>query len=113
MTSERQERSSPPGPAWGERVARHFPDGVDLGDLREPRGRAFAIATLLEHGDRADLAWLAARVERAELERWLARHGARRLSRRSRAFWSTVLAPDASGASIPAHPIAEALWPLA
>ena len=110
MTSARQEDSDPPGAARGERVARHFPDEFDLGDLREPRGRALAIATLLEHGDRADLAWLAQRVERAELERWLARHGARRLSRRSRAFWSAVLTPNASPTS---HPASEALWPLA
>jgi hypothetical protein len=87
------------------RVARHFPDGLDLAD---PAGRALAIRTLLEDGDRADLAWLARRIPRPEVEAWFDRHGARRLSRRSRAFWAAGFgrAPEASA-------LARALWPLA
>jgi hypothetical protein len=87
-------------------VARHFPDGVALGD---PLGRSLAIGRLLEDGDRADLAWLAAVVDRAEIAAWLDRHGARRLSRRSRAFWFTAF--DRAPQAAPAN--AQALWPLA
>jgi len=87
-------------------VERHFPEGVELDD---PLGRALAIATLLEDGDRADLAWLGARVPRAELVAWFDRHAARRLSKRSRSFWAAVLDRDAAAAP----PLAEALWPLA
>jgi hypothetical protein len=95
-------------------VARHFPDGIDLADAA---GRGAAIARLLEDGDRADLAWLAATVGRAEIARWFARHGARRLSRRSRALWAAVFdsesTPERAGAPASPPPLAASLWPLA
>jgi len=87
-------------------VARHFPDGLELDSAD---GRALAIATLLEHGDRADLAWLAGAVGRAEIADWFDRHGRRRLSRRSRAFWAATF--DRPLAAAPE--ISRALWPLA
>jgi len=93
-------------PALPDTVARHFPDGVELAD---PQGCSLAIGTLLEHGDRTDLAWLAGEIDRNEIVRWFERHGARRLSRRSRAFWAAAF--DRTPAAAPAH--ARALWPLA
>ncbi len=89
-----------------EPVARHFPDGVELADARF---RALAIGTLLEHGDRADLAWLAGAVAREEIVAWFDRHSRRRLSRRSRALWAATL--DRPLAAAPES--ARALWPLA
>jgi hypothetical protein len=91
----------PPDP-----VARHFPDGVELA---RAAGRAHAIGRLLEDGDRVDLSWLAAQVDRGEIFAWFERHGARRLSRRSRAFWAATLDREA----VPAPAGAQALWPLA
>ena len=93
-------------PALPDTVARHFPDGLDLAD---PRGRSLAIGTLLEDGDRIDLAWLAGAVDRGEIAAWFERHGARRLSRRSRALWAAAF--DREPAAAP--PTAQALWPLA
>ena len=66
------------------------------------------IARLLEDGDAADLAWLFGRFPESEITDWLARHGGRLLSARSRAFWEDVLGRPAG----PAHPEAAALWPL-
>jgi hypothetical protein len=90
-----------------ERTLRHFP-GQDP-DLADPAARAAVVARLLEDGDRDDLGWLARRVDRHELAAWVARHGARRLSRRSRAFWFRALDLGAPTRSAEA----EALWPLA
>ena len=89
------------------RTRRHFAAGdPDLGDAGT---RGAAIARLLEDGDREDLAWLAGELGVPALAAWVARHGARRLSRRSRALWFAALGlgepPRASAA--------EALWPLA
>jgi hypothetical protein len=78
-------------------------------DLDRPLDRARILAAALEDGDRDDLAGLAARLTRDEIGRWFDRHGRRRLSRRSRAFWAAVLGRPFE----PAAPIAEALWPLA
>jgi hypothetical protein len=86
-------------------VARHFPEPVDLSD---PHGRAAVVARLLEDGDRADLAWLAAQIPEAEISSWFARHGARRLSRRSRAFWSAVFDRPLARSEY-----ADTFWPLA
>jgi len=89
------------------RVGRLF-DGepIELGDAR---GRARVVERLLEEGDRADLAWLAAAVPAAEIEAWFGRHAARRLTRRSRALWAAAL-----GRPCPPTPAAAAaLWPLA
>jgi hypothetical protein len=71
-------------------------------------GGSLVIARLLEDGDAADLAWLRSRVSEAEIADWLARHGGRLLSARSRAFWEDVLQTPAG----PVHPEANALWPL-
>jgi hypothetical protein len=90
-----------------ERTLRHFP-ASDL-ELADPAARGAAAARLLEDGDRADLAWLARRVGHDELAAWVARHGARRLSRRSRAFWYRAF----DLGEPPGSPAAEALWPLA
>ena len=94
---------TPPPPG----LARHL-EGEPL-DLTEPAARSRLIGRLLEEGDRADLAWLAGEIPRGELAEWFRAHGGRRLSRRSRAFWSAVLAQPLP----PPHPLAEAIWPLA
>jgi hypothetical protein len=91
----------PPG------LARHL-DGEPL-ELHQPAARSRLIGRLLEEGDRAELAWLGSEVSRDELAAWFRAHGGRRLSRRSRAFWSAVLAQPLPSS----HPLAEALWPLA
>jgi hypothetical protein len=71
------------------------------------------IARLLEDGDGADLAWLCEAVPEADLAGWLVRHGGRKLSRRSRAFWETVLgAPSPGEGSISEIPESNPLWPL-
>jgi hypothetical protein len=77
-------------------------------DLTPERASSLLIARLLEDGDAADLAWLTATFPEPEIAAWLARHGGRQLSRRSRAFWQVVLGGEAG----PARPEAEALWPL-
>jgi hypothetical protein len=77
-------------------------------DLTPERGRTLLIARLLEDGDAADLAWLLGTFPESEIVAWLACHGDRQLSRRSRAFWQVVLGLEAS----PANSSAEALWPL-
>jgi hypothetical protein len=53
------------------------------------------LARLLEDGDRADLTWLGHRLPAAAVAAWIERHGAKRLSLRSLAFWAAALArPD-------------------
>lgn len=93
----------PPPPG----LARHF-EGEPL-DPTDAAARSRLIGRLLEDGDRAELAWLGGEVSRRELAEWFRAHGGRRLSRRSRAFWSAVLSEPLP----PGHPLAEALWPLA
>jgi hypothetical protein len=66
------------------------------------------ISRLLEDGDGADLAWLCGSVPEADLADWLSRHGGRKLSRRSRAFWEAVL----ERASSPPVETGGQLWPL-
>ena len=77
-------------------------------DLTPERGGSLRIARLLEDGDSADLAGLVAQVGGPALADWLARHGGRQLSRRSRAFWEVVLGREAG----PSAPGAGELWPL-
>ena len=77
-------------------------------DLTPDRGGSLLIARLLEDGDSADLSWLAAQVSEPALADWLAWHGGRQLSRRSRAFWEVVLGREAG----PPVPGAGELWPL-
>jgi hypothetical protein len=100
-------RAVPPPPGS---TRRHFPDGLPgPADAAVPAARGALIARLLEDGDRADLAWLGRAVGREALAAWVARHGSRRLSRRSRAFAAVALGVADPGSD----PRAEALWPLA
>lgn len=67
------------------------------------------IARLLEDGDGADLAWLCEAVPEADLAAWLVRHGGRKLSRRTRAFWEIVLGASPGEGGAPGR---NPLWPL-
>lgn len=67
------------------------------------------VAVLLEDGSAVELRWLVRQRPEAWLRRWVEEHGQRRLSRRSRAFWSRILGIRLSEAP----PAARALWPLA
>jgi hypothetical protein len=91
-------------PAGARRL---FPDFADE-DLDPGRASSLLISCLLEDGDAADLAWLLETFPEPEIAAWLARHGARRLSRRSRAFWGLVLGVETGAA----NPEGAALWPL-
>ncbi len=71
--------------------------------------RNLVIAQILEEGDRADLAWLAATIGREAIAAFVRERGGRKLSARNRRFWSRALAL----AEPPCHPLAELLWPLA
>lgn len=74
-----------------------------------PENRNLVIAQILEAGDRTDLAWLAATVGREGIAAFVRERGGRKLSARSRRFWSRAL-----GLAEPeCHPLAERLWPLA
>ena len=77
-------------------------------DLTPERAPSLLIARLLEDGDAGDLAWLLETFPEPEVAAWLARHGGRRLSARSRAFWEVVLGVEPG----PAFREAKALWPL-
>jgi hypothetical protein len=77
-------------------------------DLEAPACRPFLLARLLEDGDGADLRRFFARVSEAEAAAWLAAHGDRQLSIRSRAFWRLLLGTEPG----PPSPLAAALWPL-
>lgn len=93
--------SLPPG-------ARRLFSGYAEEDLTPERGGFLLIARLLEDGDGADLAWLTSTFPEVDLADWLARHGGRQLSVRSRAFWEVVLGREAG----PAMTESKALWPL-
>lgn len=89
-------------------AARHlFALPQDTATDRESRG--LVIARLLEEGDRDELAWLAGEVGRETIAAFVREHGGRKLSARSRRFWSRALGVEASAP----HPLAEGLWPLA
>jgi hypothetical protein len=88
-------------PAGALRLFPHHPEPPD--PARHPD---FVIERLLDEGDSADLAWLVARFGEPRLRAWLAAHGGRRLSRRSRALWSLTLGVEAP------PPPAHDLWPL-
>lgn len=90
-------------PAGARRL---FPHSTEE-DLDPERAPSLLISRLLEDGDAADLAWLLKTFPEPEVAAWLARHG-RLLSRRSRAFWGTVLGVETEAA----NPEAGALWPL-
>jgi hypothetical protein len=95
---------SPPVPAATRRLFTVW----DEADLTPGRASSLLIARLLEDGDAADLAWLLATFPEPEVAAWLARHGGRQLSRRSRAFWQVAL----GAAAAPGLPAADLLWPL-
>lgn len=88
-------------------MLRIFPN-YDPEDLLTLAARPFLLTRLLEDGDGADLRALFGELPEAEATAWLAAHGGRQLSVRSRAFWQIVLGAEAG----PAHPAAPALWPL-
>ncbi|MEP7011225.1 MAG: hypothetical protein ABJC13_12955 [Acidobacteriota bacterium] len=90
---------------------RLFPDVAreDLNLDSFPAGsRSLVIARLLEDGDRNDLAWLFGVLPESEIAAWLGALGGRKLSRRSAAYWQTVLGVAAGK---PAAGRAD-LWPL-
>ena len=82
--------------------------GYGAADLSREGSASLVIARLLEDGDATDLAWLLRTIPEPALADWLARHGGRQLSRRSRAFWEVVLGRPAAQPP----PEAMALWPL-
>ena len=90
-------------PGGARRLFPHHPAPPD-----PERHPDFVIERLLDEGDCADLAWLAARFGEERLAAWVAAHGGRRLSRRSRALWALALAVEPS----PPAPAARQLWPL-
>ena len=96
--------TSPSLPATALRL---FP-GYAEAELDLEGSATLVISRLLEDGDAADLAWLTAAFSEPALGDWLARHGGRLLSRRSRAFWELMLGREAG----PATPGAGALWPF-
>jgi hypothetical protein len=93
-----------------ERTARLFPFPGDAASEADPAaGRGLLIERILEDGDGDDLRWLLTQVSESALAAWFFRAGGRKLSRRSRAYWSLVLATPPG----PAVDSASALWPLA
>jgi len=94
-------------PAGARRL---FPDVAEP-DLSFATAPSLLFARLLEDGDRADLRWLFSQRPEAEASAWLARAGARKLSRRSRAYWDIVFGrPGATPAAAPSE--RSDLWPL-
>jgi hypothetical protein len=89
------------------KTLRLFP-GYEVEALEAPSTRPFLLARLLEDGDGADLRQLFQAVPEREAVAWLASHGRRQLSVRSRAFWAVVLGSPAG----PAIPDVSVLWPL-
>lgn len=80
-------------------------DGYDPHALLAPAGHTVLCERLLEDGDRSDLAWLFARLPRAEIIAFLAGPGRRRLSRRSHAWLCLLLDLE-----LPARP-PNPFWP--
>lgn len=91
-------------PDGARRLFAHFPsDRLDLASHESE-----IIERLLEDGDGSDLRWLTATISEARLASWFRERAPRRLSNRSRAFWSLVL-----GLPAEARPGAgDKLWPL-
>jgi hypothetical protein len=75
------------------RLLAHY-DTTTLGEHTQ----TFLIGRLLEEGERRDLRWLVRQVGEGALAAWMETAGPKQLSCRSRAFWSTVLAVEASTA---------------
>lgn len=83
-------------PAGACRLFPHQPEPTGPGRYPD-----FVIERLLDEGDSADLSWLVARFGELRLREWVAAHGARRLSRRSRALWSLTVGVDVPPPSAP------------
>lgn len=103
-----------PEPAW-----RLFGDIADIAAgqaaprLDPATPDPHVMARLLEDGDRRDLAWLCRVLPAGALAAWIERHGARRLSRRSLAFWAVTLdRSDLLPARRPELARRRELWPL-
>ncbi|HEX4964217.1 MAG TPA: hypothetical protein VF173_25560 [Thermoanaerobaculia bacterium] len=94
----------PAGEAGARRLFPHYEES----DLDLEGSRTLILAGLLEDGDSADLGWLVTALPEAEIAGWFGRHGGRRLSVRSRELWRVLLDCEPG----PAHPEAQALWPL-
>lgn len=77
-------------------------------ELHEYQG--FLIGRLFEEGESRDLNWLTGCIREEELLSWLRTHGGRQLSRRTLAFWSTLLRAVDATADRP--PETDELWPL-
>ena len=89
----------------GRLLAHHADEDVGLSEHK-----TFLVGRLFEEGDTRDLRWLTAKVSEKELSAWLSTYGARRLSKRSLAFWAVILGDEGAVASRP--PESEDLWPL-
>jgi len=89
-------------------AARRLFPGYDEPSLEAEPARGLLFARLLEDGEGAEVGWLFERFGEAAVARWVAGHGHRQLSQRSRTFWAWLL-----GCALAAAPeAAEALWPL-
>lgn len=93
-------------PSSIRRLLAHYGDGA----VGLPEHKDFLVGRLFEEGDTRDLRWLTEKLTEKELSDWLRRHGARRLSKRSLAFWATLLGEDQALLGKP--PETEDLWPL-
>ena len=82
---------------------------LPAGAAADPDNRNLVIARVLEEGNRGELAWLAGEVGRDAIAAFVRDLGGRKLSGRSRRFWSRALQVDSS----PLPSLAEELWPLA
>lgn len=98
--------TSVPLAATTRRLLAHYSESA----VELPRHQAFLIGRLFEEGDTPDLLWLTENVSEEELSSWLRAHGGRSLSRRSLAFWATLLRDPQAIAGRPAAN--EDLWPL-
>jgi hypothetical protein len=93
---------------WPVRTRIRFA-GHEVTALASPAHAGYVIGCLLEEGDGDELRWLVAAIGPARVAEWVETHGARRLSRRSRAFWLRVLGLPPTGPAA----VARELWPLA
>jgi len=76
-------------------------------ELDSERHQGWLIERLLEDGDSNDLRWLFQAVPLPAIAEWLRRYAGRRLTRRSRALWCTLLKVEPA----PESPLSEELWP--
>lgn len=91
-------------PDGTRRLFTQFPSGR----LDRPSHEAAIVERLLEDGDRSDLRWLTAAIPEHRLSSWFRERASRRLSNRSRAFWSVVLDVRPRDRDT----VGEQLWPL-